>query len=219
MKVIYLLMFTAQLFNCCSTGLNKSSENSIIEQYMDSTDINKNLINNHKARINSDSVLISNSKISNDGYLLNVKSFYKKEIVNFKNERIDKVVLKQELLFLLRGKELNKFEYPVKKLKVINKKGNTFEVQENFIYEISIINGQNSWLYKITGNGASDRQSEFNGLYSAEGKLLWSSYASNNSKNPAVKVFGDLDKVMKKFNISETQIDAPVRSIELGLFF
>jgi|SRR6218665_232087 len=227
MKLIISGFFIFVSLGGCNPQKNKNKpEDALISEKKDEPA----QLNEEEVKV-SEGVFLKTSKISNGDYTMKIDSYYtdaemdSSVIIFVKN-----AILKQEIFFLSKDSILKKEAYKVKMLRLKTTKGKRIEIQENTIYQIGIVYGENDWLYIISGGGINGTQSEFYGAYSAKGDLLWYSYFtykllkypqySNKDypKDYPNEGYGDLDNVLARYKISEAQFLKPKKIIDIGLY-
>ena len=165
---------------------------------------------------------LKSSKISKGNYTLKVDSYYSNAIIDSPNTIIKDVILRQEISFLFKDSLLKTTEYPVITFKARTTNNETILMQENNIFEMSIVEGNGGWFYKISGRGVLADQSEFYAAYSYNGDVLWYSYSTfrnvnGNFKGDPSAGYGDLDELIKKYKLAENSFNKPKQSVSINL--
>ena len=223
-QITVIVFFGTLLFGCTSPKNEKTEDENSDKDSSIALKIDSKMQaegNEEKALPNN--IFLKSSKISNGNYTLKIDSYYSKAEADTTNILLKDVVLKQEISFLFNDSLLKKMDYPVKKLTVKTSVGTKVKMQENNIYQISIVSGAKDWFYKISGGGVLDTQSEFYGAYSPNGDLLWYSYATYRNVNGKYKEdpnedYGDLDKTLIKYKVSEDLFNKPEKKVSIGSF-
>ncbi len=153
--------------------------------------------------------------LKNESYSLLVKTktinTYLKEsyVFNFDN------VIDQKLCFFRDNKLLKEITYSPWILDVECCNGNNIMLLENVLYKVSIIKKNNSWIYAIHGSGISGTQTEYLGLFTPNGNLIWYQYISYlamkvvKSEHYPFEVSGDIDSALNVYNLSTDDLFAP----------
>lgn len=159
-------------------------------------------------------------KVVNEQNSLLVKSVYKDGEYYLNGDLIDKLAFEQEILFLFEDNVLKKFDYPVQSLTIDTGGTNLVKIQENIITSISVVTGKKGWIYRVCGAGVLPNQTEFYGLYSPVGELLWYSYTTYQNFKKTQPGFpdegyGDLDSVLEAYKITESEFNQPQKTVHL----
>lgn len=167
-----------------------------------------------------DKITSKADKITNELNSLLVKSLYKDGKYYLKGDLIDKLVFEQEIQFLFEDNVLKKFDFPVQKLTIDTGGTSLIKIQENIVNSISIVKGEKGWIYQIYGGGILPNQTEFYGLYSPIGELLWYSYTTYQNYKKIQPGFsnegyGNLDNILEKYKISEVEFNNPKNTVYL----
>lgn len=166
----------------------------------------------------TDDTNILTNEICEDSYCLKVNSFYDNRGV-LDNKMLFKLgVDKQTLSFFVNKKCIKKINYPVNFITVKVEKNKTRRIQENVIYEISIIKNNKKWFYKVSGFGVMHNQSEFYGIYSPKGEMIWGNYTTNhNHKGDPFKIYGDINKFYKVNDFNDESLNKPFKKVEIKI--
>lgn len=165
-------------------------------------------------------------EICQDGYCLKTETSYLSQSVR---ENVNPTVHNDQLLFFTGvkyqrlhfykdGRLIGKSDYPVQFLDLKKAQEGAFKIQENVIYEVAVIKGKDDWFYKISGNGLLQSQSEFYGVYSKEGSLLWCNYLTERGfEGDPNKSVGDLDRFFTDHHFTDDTFNCPVKKIEIDI--
>jgi hypothetical protein len=117
---------------------------------------------------------------------------------------LDFKVIKQQLQFYKNDTEVNSFHFNPKKVNISTSHIKKCIVFENIISEISILQGRDGWLYEITGCGITGNQTEYSGLFTPEGQLIYYSYSTSRNKHVLGvpnELKGNLNSTLNKYGI------------------
>jgi len=129
---------------------------------------------------------------------------------------LDFKVIKQQLQFYKNNTKINTFFFNPQKVEISTIHIKKCIVFENIISEISVLQGRNGWLYKISGWGITGNQTEYSGLFTSEGQLIYYSYSTSRNKHiPGVpnERKGNLDSILNKYGIDINLFLHPKRVI------
>lgn len=135
--------------------------------------------------------LIISTKIINDSLLSG-------------NLVLDFKVIQQQLQFYKNDTEINTFLFNPQKIEISTVHIKKCTVLENVINEVSILQGKNGWLYYINGGGITGNQTEYSGLFTPEGQLIYYSYSTSRNKGilgVPNELKGNLDSTLNKYGI------------------
>lgn len=117
---------------------------------------------------------------------------------------LDFKVLKQQLQFYKNENEISTFLFNPQKVDISTSHIKKCIVFENIISEISILQGKYGWLYEISGWGITGNQTEYSGLFTPEGQLIYYSYSTSRNKDVLGvpnELKGNLDSTLTKYGI------------------
>ena len=195
---------------------SEQSSNETKKQRLDSLSFNEKRLSNNS--------FVKTDSIVNQQYKLSIESSFVKEVIDTPSVLFNVCVLSQVMIFSSKDSIFSKVKYPVRFFSIKTKSKKDIIIQENNIYEVSIVKGDKGWFYKISGGSILNTQSEFYGVYSPTGKLLWYSYTSyqNLKKTPSDlpdEGYGDIDKVFEEYGVAETVFNKPSNSIEIDFSY
>lgn len=154
--------------------------------------------------VKNDSIFMYKDCLQCDEYELCIETYCLYDsVIKSESNLFNPVCIKQELFFFQEGSILKKIDYPVNKIKQVVFSGNKIEMLENVIINIGVIDGKRGSLFSVKGYGGCNSCSEFYGLYSLKGELLWYSYAK---KNEVFNQFGDFNQIIHQYGIKENII-------------
>jgi len=135
-------------------------------------------------------------------------------IFNFDN------VIEQKLLFFHNNKLLKEIVYSPLFLNAETVNGNEIMLLENVLYRVSIVRNNDNWIYQIFGGGITASQTEYVGLFTPEGNIIWYQYLSSTVpilRSVPNEMSGDIDSALKKHNITTNELLNPyiVKKINL----
>jgi hypothetical protein len=182
-------------------AISSTSCNNVVKQNKVVTNkVDPSSIGNQKSY--NDSIFTADTSIFFKNYSLKVQStMQNSRIESTDSNFFNPIVLKQQIFFCYNGKVIKEVDYPVNKIRLKITNGKSIEIQENVLVNIGIAEGTNGSLYVLKGNGGCNSCTEFIGLFSLEGELLWYSYATTRN---VFGSFGDSKKVLDKYNIPES---------------
>ncbi len=142
------------------------------------------------------------NKISFNHYTLVVKTLYNKDSVSVDEPNLfNPICFSQELIFMFKDSITKRILQSVKKIKQKTYNGRELLMLENVITDIGIVIGKKGVLFAINGYGGCNSCSEYYGLYSLDGNLLFYSYGTTYNKFDSM---GNLEDVLKQFGIDDT---------------
>ncbi len=218
MKFLQIVLLVICLFSCTNEAVKIEKENKISKTEESQTiQLNEPKLDQKEFSNNG---LTQTDIIEMNDYSLKIKNQDAKDKIEHQDFLFETNVLTQEMIFSHKNEVINKIKYPVKFNNVKTQSNENIRIQENKIYELSVIKGKKDWFYKVSGVGVISSQSEFCGAYSPSGKLLWYSYYTHRNSGKAYKddpneAYGDFDKLLAFYGLTESQFNKPEKSVEI----
>ena len=190
------------LYSCISLfGLMSGFFNSLPQDFLNSS-LKSNVINSSAEY--SDKPTIKTTLVNFGEFKLVVKTTIIYDSLLSCNLVLNNKVISQQLHFYKNNSETSNYKFDPRKVEVSMLHIKKCKVFENIITEISVLQGRNGWIYEISGSGITGNQTEYTGLLTPEGHLIYYSYSASRNKNVRGvpnEQKGDLNTTLKKYGI------------------
>ncbi len=140
--------------------------------------------------------------IKKDDYIIKAETIFMKDSVLGSDTNVfSPICIDQYLIFTHNDTVLKRVRYPAKKIWQKTYNSQNVLMLENVIFNIGIINGKYGSLLAVNGYGGCNSCSEFLGLYSMKGDLLYESYVHLNQ---TITLVGNPQQTLKKYGIPDS---------------